>query len=297
MAPRYSELINQLDKNRLLKDELMSTHTTFKIGGPADLYFEAKTEKDLLSSIELCRKFKIPYFVFGAGSKILVSDSGFRGLAIKISNKQYAIRDTQIVAGAGVSLKMLVEESAKNGLSGLEFAAGIPGSLGGAIAGNAGAWQQSISDKVNRVKILTANSQVKWFDQKDCQFSYRQSRFKTSGEIVLEAELVLAKENPAKIKQAIKANLEKRLNQPKEPSVGSIFVNPKPQAAGELIEKCGLKGKVIGRAKISEKHANFFINLGGAKAQDVLQLIKLAKNEVKKKFNVNLEEEVRLIGF
>lgn len=292
----YSKIISELGKKRVKLNELMAKHTTFKIGGPADLFYEAKTEKELIGVIRLIREIGVPYFLLGGGSNILVSDKGIRGLVIKIQNTKYKILDTKIVAGAGISLGRLVEIAKENSLTGLEFAAGIPGTLGGAIRGNAGAWLESIGEKVLRVKILTSDDQVRWVKGLDCQFAYRQSRFKKSKEIILVVELGLGRGDKDEIQERIDENLKKRKAQPKQPSAGCIFVNPKPNSAGRLIEKVGLKGRKVGNAQISPKHANFIVNLGGATCEDVLKLIALAKKEVKKKFGIELKEEIEVVG-
>jgi len=278
------------------KDQLLAPYTTFKIGGPADWFCEAFSEKELLEAVKFAQEKKLPYFILGGGSNVLVSDLGFRGVVIKMDNGEWIMDNGKITAGAGITLDKLVNIATENSLSGLEFAAGIHGTLGGAVVGNAGAWQESFGDKVEQVKILDENGQIKWLNHADCQFIYRQSRFKKRKEIVLEVELKLTQGDKGEIQRKMTANLKKREGQPQEPSAGSIFINPKPQSAGDLIEKCGLKGKQIGEAKISEKHANFIVNLGGAKAQDVLKLIALAREEVKKKFDLNLKTEIIFLG-
>jgi len=278
------------------KDQLLAPYTTFKIGGPADWFCEAFSEKELLEAVKFAQEKKLPYFILGGGSNVLVSDLGFRGVVIKMDNGEWIMDNGKITAGAGITLDKLVNIATENSLSGLEFAAGIHGTLGGAVVGNAGAWQESFGDKVEQVKILDENGQIKWLNHADCQFIYRQSRFKKRKEIVLEVELKLTQGDKGEIQRKMTANLKKREGQPQEPSAGSIFINPKPQSAGDLIEKCGLKGKQIGEAKISEKHANFIVNLGGAKAQDVLKLIALACEEVKKKFDLNLKTEIIFLG-
>jgi UDP-N-acetylmuramate dehydrogenase len=194
-------------------------------------------------------------------------------------------------------LGRLVDLAAQNSLSGLEFAAGIPGTIGGAIRGNAGAWQEDIGGLVSRVKVLGEAGKIFWINRADCRFSYRQSRFKKSKEIILEVELKLVAGDKDKIKAKINENLTKRLCQPSEPSAGCVFKNPKPQSAGAFIDQCGLKGKIIGGAQISPKHANFIVNLGHARAMDVLELMELARGEVKKKFGLTLENEICLLGF
>lgn len=275
----------------------MARHTNFKIGGSVDLFYEAKTTDELVKAAKLARKLDIPYFILGDGSNLLVADKGFRGLVVKVQSSKFKAQNEKISADAGIALVQLVEKVAKLGLSGLEFAAGIPGTLGGAVVGNAGAWQQSIGERVLRIKALTKDGQVKWINCKDCQFAYRQSRFKKSEEAVLRVELGLEKGDKKEIEEKIAVNLRKRKRQPKDPSAGCIFVNPKSQAAGKMIEACGLKGKKIGDAQISPQHANFIVNLEKAKASEVIQLIKLAKREVKKKFGVELKEEICLLGF
>jgi len=289
----------------------LAEYTTFKIGGPADFFVEVEEEERLLKLIKLLKELKLPYFILGGGSNLLVADEGFRGTIIKIQNSKFKIqkfdyvKDSsgmdnskfKIICGAGYLLGRLIEKTAKLGLAGLEFAAGIPGTVGGAVRGNAGAWGQAIGDKVKRVKVLTPKGEIKWLKASKCHFSYRQSRFKKTKEIIWEVELELEKGNKKEIQEKISQNLAKRANQPKEPSAGCIFVNPKPLAAGKLIDKCGLKGKGIGDAQISPKHANFIVNLGKAKAADVIKLIKLIKEKVKEKFGVELEEEVFLLGF
>ena len=277
------------------RNQRLSSHTSFKIGGPADWFCEIKNEEDLKKAIFFCRNKKIPFLIFGGGSNILFSDKGFRGMAIKMKNETSKIEESQVTVSAGLSLSKLIILSSENSLTGLEFLAGIYGTVGGAIVGNAGAWQENIGDKLKRVRILDKNNRFKWLNQKECQFAYRQSRFKKSKEIILEAEFELEKGDKEKISQKIKKNLIKRGGQPKEPSAGSIFINPKPEAAGSLIEKCGLKGKKFNQAQISEKHANFIINLGGAKAIDVLKLIALAQKKVEEKFKINLQPEIIIL--
>lgn len=296
MIKKHKELIQSLPATSV--DISLAEFTTFKIGGPADLFYEAKTTEELIAAVGLARKLGVPYFILGDGSNLLVADEGFRGMIIKIKKSDsFGIEKLKIIAEAGVLLNTIVNFSAESSLAGLEFAAGIPGTIGGAVRGNAGAWQQSIGDKVSQVKVLTPKGKIKWLKTVDCQFGYRQSRFKKSGEIILKVELELGKGDKEEIKRKIAENLEKRKTQPTEPSAGCIFANPKPQSAGELIECCGLKGKRIGDAQISPKHANFIVNLGSAKAKDVLQLIKLAKTAVQKKFGVELKKEIYLLGF
>jgi UDP-N-acetylmuramate dehydrogenase len=301
---------------------LLKDYTTFKIGGPARYFFVAKNKEDLKNAILWAKKKRLPFFILGVGSNVLFSDKGFNGLVIKLQNTQYEIRNTKVVAEAGVPLQKLVLETAKKGLSGLENLAGIPGTLGGVIWGNAGAFGMEIGDLVEEVKVLDVGGsklEVKKLKNKDCKFGYRDSIFKKKENwIILEVTLKLEKEKKKEIEEKIKEILRLRKEkQPLEfPSAGSVFKNvpiekvPKKirekfrekikngvLPAGVLIEAVGLKGFQIGGAKISEKHANFIVNVGGAKASDVKELIKKIKKEVKKKFKIQLEEEIKLVGF
>jgi len=307
---------------KIRENVLLRDYTTFKIGGPARYFFVAENKEDLKNAILWAKKKKLPFFILGGGSNVLFPDNGFNGLVIKMQNTQYKIRNTKIVAEAGIPLQKLVLETAKKGLSGLENLAGIPGTLGGAIWGNAGAFGREIGDLVEEVKVLDVGSsrlEVKKLRNKDCKFGYRDSIFKKKENwIILEAALKLKrgkrKEIEEKIKEILRLRKEK---QPLEfPSAGSVFKNvpiekvPKKirekfkekikdgfLPAGVLIEAVGLKGFQIGGAKISEKHANFIVNVGGAKASDVKELIEKIKKEVKKKFKIQLEEEIKLVGF
>jgi len=227
----------------------------------------------------------------------------------------FNFQKNKIIAGAGTKLRELVNTSVKRGLTGLEWAVGVPGTLGGAIYGNAG-WpgdKKNISAVIKSVEVLDISREpkIKKFNKSACRFKYRDSAFKHNKNlIILGAELKLKKGNKIKIKKEITEIIKKRKNKiPIEPSAGCVFKNPSPAqispkfmagkgfSAGELIEKCGLKGKKIGNAQISEKHANFIVNLGGAKAKDVVKLIKIIKQRVKNKFGLKLEEEIRYLGF
>jgi len=292
------KLLPGLKKNVSLKN-----YTTFKIGGPAKYFFEAKKKEDLIGAVITAKKFKLPFFILGGGSNILVSDEGFKGLVIKcqMSNVKCQNQNSKlktIYAESGVRLSNLVQFSLEKSLAGLEWAVGIPGMVGGAILGNAGAFGRSMKDVIQKVEVFdTKTGKVKIFKKKDCQFDYRNSIFKEKKNlIILSATLQLKKGNKKEIQEKMKEYLNYRKEtQPLNlPSAGSIFKNPKGFSAGELIEGCGLKGKRIGNVKISEKHANFIVNLGGGKAKDVKKLINLAKKKIKEKFGITLEEEIEL---
>ena len=311
---------------------LLKNQTTFKIGGPARYFVVAKNIQDLIEAIKTAQKENLPYFILGGGSNVLVSDKGFNGLVIKLQNTGYRIQDRKIMVEAGTSLGELVIASVKRGLTGLEWAVGIPGTIGGAIRGNAGAFGHSISESVIEVQTLVyygrdplvyygrdplvyygrhpkgcpqeqafacrAEMRPERVSYQNCKFDYRDSIFKQNNHIILSAKLQLKRGHKKKSQQMIKEYLKKKkMTQPLElPSAGCIFKNPTNQRAGYLIEHCGLKGKKIGQAMISKKHANFIVNLGGAQAKDVIELIKIIKKEVKKKFNIDLEEEIQYVG-
>jgi len=279
----------------------LANYTTFRIGGKAKYFFIAKNKEDIILTVKLAKKLKLPFFILGAGSKLLIADKGFKGLVIKTENTKYQILNTKIIAGAGTRLGELISGSVKSGLSGLEWASGIPGTVGGAIRGNAGAFKKSIKEIVKEVEVFdTKTEKTKILKNKDCNFYYRESIFKKNKNlIILSTLLQLKKRKKSEIKRKIKEYISYRKNmQPLNfPSAGSIFKNPKGFFAGQLIEECGLKGKKIGKVKISEKHSNFIINLGKGKARDVKKLINLVKKKVKNKFGIKLEEEIQYLGF
>ncbi len=277
------------------RDVLLSSWTTFAIGGKTDWFYQLKNTEKLVEIIKLCLEQKIPYFILGSGSNVLFSDDGFRGLVIKIDTRSYEINGQRIIAQAGVPLGDLVKLAYENSLSGLEFATGIPGSVGGAVIGNSGAAGKSIGQIIEEVKVLDKNGRIKELKVSDCGFDYRSSRFKKDKQIVLEIVLRFKKDKKEKIKREMDRVLSLRANRPKEKSAGSIFKNPLPKYAGQLIEACGLKGKKIGEAQVSQKHANYIVNLGKAKDGDVLKLITLLKQRVKEKFNIDLNLEVVLV--
>ena len=300
----FRKILPDLKENVLLKN-----HTTFKIGGPAKYFYIAKTSQDLIKAVKTAKQNNLQFFILGGGSKMLISDKGFNGLIIKINNNGTRLNLVpKISAEAGVKLSDLIHLCLKQSLSGLEWAAGIPGAtIGGAIRGNAGAFGETMSNIVVQVRAFNClTSGLAQFNNSECEFDYRNSIFKKNPDlIIISADLKLEKTNKPfvhtqqEVKQKIKQVFDYRKNHhPMNfPSAGSIFVNPEGQSAGSLIEQCGLKGKQIGNAQISEKHANFIINLGNASANHVIQLIELAKKQVKKKFNIELKEEIQYLGF
>lgn len=291
------QLKNELPDLR--ENEILAPYTTFKIGGPAKLFFAAKSNEDIIKAIKLARDLNIKYFILGKGSNILVSDSGFDGLVIKMENQNFEIKDNIIIAESGLPLQKLLGEIIKHNLSGLEFVVGIPGTVGGAVAGNVGTTKEWIGSKIKKVNILDFENNVKEIPKSQCDFSYRCSKFKNNDkDIILSAEFKLDKSTQDKIQKLISKYLENRINQPtKQPNAGSIFKNPPEKAAWKLIDEAGLRGKKIGGAQISEKHSNFIVNTGNAKADDVAILISFIKQQVRDKLGIQLQEEIKYIGF
>jgi len=295
----------------------LKKYTTFKIGGPTRYFFIAKTKQALLKAVKEAGKRQLPLFILGGGSNLLVSSKGFKGLVIKIENCKLKIENCKIVAEAGTSLSQLVNFALKNGLTGLEWAAGIPGTVGGAVFGDAGAFSKSMRDVISSVEIFDAKRNlIRKLKNKECRFGYRQSIFKTLHQskarcrtgpepkqsfwfrenpnfIILSCELKLNKRDKSEIKKEMRGYLDYRdIFHPKTPSAGSIFMNPRGYAARELIDICGLKGKRIGGAQISHLHSNFIVNLGKGTSQNVLDLIKLIKKTVSRKFKIKIKEEI-----
>lgn len=341
MNAKFQNIIDSLGKDRVKTGELLSRHTTFGIGGPADLFYEAKTVAELVKAVRQARTQKVPFFILGGGSNVLVADSGFRGLVISNRTSGLKLQNQNIiVADSGVRNPLLVKFSADHGLTGLEFLIGIPGTVGGAIRHNARfrdprsfheyfvdfhlVKDQFIGNLVSEVKILTPQNKITTLKNKDCHFNYSgsglRSGFKRSEAIILKIAFNLKKADKKAIREVIKTSLQWRktrsgvkgkrqaadpvtrslTQEPPERSAGCIFSNVPNEwnhPTGRMIDACGLKGKRVGDAQISPLHAAYFVNLGQAKASDIHALIKLAKKEVKKKFGVDLVEEVQLVGF
>lgn len=301
----------------------LKNHATFKIGGPARYFLVVKDKKNLMKVLLAVKKIGLPVFVFGGGSNLLISENGFNGLAVKIQNTNgIVLKSGNIIeAFAGLSMKNLISFVMKNSLSGLEWAGGLPGTVGGAARGNAGAFGGEIKDSVVKVEALDENLNLKKLNNKHCEFSYRNSVFKQKNWIILSVSVKLKKGDGKTIRKIIASNIKYRKDRhPMDfPSAGSIFKNvplsdfsPKFQEklaavvkkdpfpivpAAYLISETGLKGIKIGGAQISPKHPNFVVNLSKAKSSDILGLINLVKREVKKKFGVNVETEVQMVGF
>lgn len=307
---------------RIQTDVLLKNYTTYKIGGPAKYFFVAKTKEDLVNAIKIAKDFKLEVFILGGGSNLLISDKGFKGLVIKIDIFGIKFQDGRAFVGAGAGLTKLAHLLADAGLSGLEWSVGIPGTVGGAIYGCAQAFGTKISDAVEAVEAVDIKTlKIKSFTKEQCLFALKNSIFKKNKNLVIvSAVLRFQKKDASEIKKTIKEFLDyRKTRHPGGPSAGSTFVNPEikiknkkllekyPELngfnekgiipAGFLIAKSGLAGRKIGNAQISEKHANFIINLGGADAKCVCGLIKLAQMQVKKNFGIKLVPEVQFVGF
>ncbi len=277
----------------------LKSKTTIKIGGPAELFCAPEGLSELKHLIIQAKKKKIPVVVIGAGSNILISDKGVRGLVIGLNSmyfKRIKLKGNFIEAGGGAMLPLLIKFSLGKSLSGTEFLSGIPGTLGGAIIMNAGCWGKDISGLLREVKVMDPGGNIKTLKRKSIRFSYRKSGLEKY--IILSATLGLNKSTKPDIMHNIKQYLLQRRNSQDLDfcNAGCIFKNPESVSAGKLIELCGLKGKKKGGALISFKHANFILNRKNAKASDVLGLIRLAQKKVKDKFGVSLEPEIKILG-
>ncbi|MBE6111976.1 MAG: UDP-N-acetylmuramate dehydrogenase [Peptococcaceae bacterium] len=286
---------------KIKEQEPMRNHTTWRIGGPADLLVQPESVEELQEAIQMAEQSDTPYYVIGGGSNLLVADEGIAGTVIQLGGSLTGLQitDKNIIAEAGVPLPVLARKAAEYGLSGLEFAAGIPGSVGGAVVMNAGAYQGQISDVIRQVVCCDASGQLVTLDAESCEFSYRNSRFKKNRDlIIVSVKMELTPGDKEKIQEQMKKNTASRKEkQPVEyPNAGSIFKNPAGDAAGRLIELAGAKGWRQGDAMVSEKHSNFIVNLGSATSEDVLQLVNRVKQAVYSKTGVLLEEEILFLG-
>jgi len=278
---------------------ILKPYTTFKIGGQADFFAVIKTQPDLIKIITEAKQNQVPYFILGNGSNILVADTGYRGLVIKLELNNIAANNSEVTADAGATLGTVLGFCKDHGLSGLEFLSGIPATIGGAIWGNIGSTVNSISRLIKTVTILNENNEVQTITSKDCEFCYRDSIFKKKNYIILSAIFSLKSKKSEVMEKNMKITVQKKIKDQdlSHPSAGSIFKNPEGLKAWELIEKAGMRGYQIGGAKVSEKHANFIINTGKATASDVIMLISLIKQKVRDNLGVQLMEEIKCIGF
>ena len=293
------ELVKELGFNRVKISETLASHVYMRVGGPADFYYEVTNAKELAEAIKVAIKTSTPFVILGNGSNVLISDKGFRGLVIKNAAKEIKFLPHGFVeVDSGVENAVLITAAKDRGLSGMERLIRVPGTVGGAVFMNAGdtGKKEFFDNLVVSVEVIDKNGNIKKLRKEECGFGYRVSRFQTSSEIILKVKLQLKQATKEEIEAKARDILVRKMHQPPGPTLGSTFKNPPCNFAGKLIEEAGLKGKQIGGAKISEKHANFIINTGNATAADVKALIDLIKLEVKNKFNIDLEEEIRYLG-
>ena len=299
-----SEIIKKfcdlLGEERVFTGEAMSRHTTFKIGGPADYFLMPDKDTDVGRIVKICKESAIPYFILGNGSNLLVGDGGYRGAVIQIYKNMSAVtvEGTEITVQAGALLSSVAAAAKNAALTGFEFAGGIPGTMGGAVVMNAGAYGGEMKDVLTEVTVMDEEGEIVTLPADKLELGSRTSIIKTAGYIVLEAKLQLKEGNPEVIRETMKdLTIRRTTKQPLEyPSAGSTFKRPEGYFAGKLIMDSGLAGYQVGGAQVSEKHCGFVINAGGATARDVRTLMDNVRDIVYKKYGVTLEPEVKFLG-
>ncbi len=298
------EIIKRLEQtvesDRFLREEPMKKHITFRVGGPAACFLTPSTKEQIREILHICQEEKTPYFILGNGSNLLVSDQGFDGVVLQVykNMNQVTVEGEHLRVQAGALLSATARKALEAGLTGMEFAAGIPGTMGGAAVMNAGAYGGEMKDILESVTVLTPEGEQKELNNEELQLGYRTSVVKEKGYIVLEAVLSLKKGDPEAIKSRMDELKEQRVTkQPLEyPSAGSTFKRPEGYFAGKLIQDAGLRGYQVGGAQVSEKHCGFVINKENATAKDVVDLIHDVQRIVYEKFQVQLETEVKFLG-
>ncbi|MCM3078449.1 MULTISPECIES: UDP-N-acetylmuramate dehydrogenase [Brevibacillus] len=297
---QIAEELKQAGIEKVWTDEPLANHTTWRIGGPADLLIQPKDKESLIKVLQIVHRHEIPWSVIGRGSNLLVRDRGIRGAVLKVTEglSHCEFRGEEVCVGAGYSMIRLAMETGKMGLTGMEFAGGIPGTVGGAVYMNAGAHGSDLSRILIEAEILFEDGEVKVLTNEEMNFSYRTSLLQQRKGIVVEARFRLQPGDRKEIAATLAANKERRREtQPLQmPCAGSVFRNPPGDHAGRLIEAAGLKGYRYGGAQVSEIHANFIVNRGGATATDVLTLINHIRSTIQTKFGVDLHPEVLVVG-
>lgn len=300
MEKIYNSIIEEISKDRVFKNEKLKEHTYFQIGGPAKILVKVRNVKEIKWIISVAKKEKEKYFILGNGTNLLVEDKGYNGIIIKIAKDfaNYRIDNNFVYAQAGILLSTLSKKLAKQSLKGFEFASGIPGTVGGAVFMNAGAYGGEMKDIVKYVEVLDKNGNIFKLKNEQLDFGYRTSKIRSKEYIVLNICFELEKGNKKEIYGKIKILDKKRISkQPiNMPSAGSTFKRPEGYYAGKLIEDAGLRGFRYKDAQVSEKHCGFVVNRGNASCKDVLTLIKMVRKIVEDKFGVTLEREVRILG-
>ena len=299
MQEIYKQLIEHgIKKEDIIQDEPMSMHTSFKVGGKADIFVKAYSLEEIKSVLNISKENNIPIFVLGNGTNLLVRDEGFRGIVLQVKLEHIEIKENEVIVGSGVKNALLSKKLIDNSLTGFEFASGIPGTIGGAIKMNAGAYGGEMKDIVSEVTYLDYNGNVHVINNSECEFSYRYSKFFDEKAIILEAKFKLEKGNKVEIENRVKELLEQRKEkQPLEyPNAGSTFKRGEGFITAKLIDECGLKGYSIGGAQVSEKHAGFIVNKNNATAKDILELIEYVQKKVKEKTGEDIKLEIEVIG-
>lgn len=296
------DISKKFEKENILINEPMSKHTTFKIGGNADIFIKADTIEKIQYILNIVKEYEIPLFILGNGSNILVKDEGIRGITLKIELADIKIEENsenvKIKVGAGVKLAQLAQTLLKNSIENFEFASGIPGTIGGAIKMNAGAYGSEMKDIVYETTYLDYDGNIITINKDEHEFEYRKSIFSNKQAIILQTTLILKKGN----KEEIKSKMQEYLNQRKEkqplniPSAGSTFKRGNDYITAKLIDECGLKGYKIGGAEVSNIHAGFIVNTGNATSNDVIKLVKYVKEKVYKEFKKEIQLEIEIIG-
>ena len=296
----YRELLNILEEESIKVDEPMKKHITFRVGGPADFLVKPKTEEELRKVISFAKENNIPFIVIGNGSNLLVKDGGIRGIVIELSDNfnNYEIEGNIIKAQSGALLAIIGRNAMKNSLTGFEFAAGIPGTLGGALAMNAGAYGGEMKQVVKSVRLMDCDGNIFELSNEEMKFEYRRSLLTEKDYIVLSTVIELQQGNMDEIKATMADYANRRsTKQPLNlPSAGSTFKRPEGYFAAKLIDDCGLRGLTLRGAQVSDKHCVFVVNLDGATAKDLLDLMYVVKSTVNSKFGIMLEEEVKVLG-
>lgn len=297
---KYKDKFNEFyDNEQIEMNSEMKNHIYFKVGGKVDILLNPTTVEQVIKTLSVCKENNIPYYIIGNGSNIIVRDGGIRGVVIKLSAlNDISLNGKEIKAACGALLKDVSNKALEETLTGFEFACGIPGSVGGAVFMNAGAYDSEVNNVILEAEVLDNEGNVKIFSKEELELGYRTSKVMQQGLIVLSATFQLKDGEHEKIKHRIdELTFRREDKQPLEyPSAGSTFKRPEGHFAGKLIEDSGLKGFSIGGAAVSEKHSGFVINKGGATAKDILDLIEYVQKEVKIKFGVDLSPEVRIIG-
>ena len=295
----FEELKSKIGEEIIRTDEPMKEHITFKVGGPADYFITPENSKQIETAIKLCKKYGIPFYIIGNGSNLIVKDEGYRGVIIEIgaNMSDISVDGTVITAGAGAILAKVATTAMENSLTGMEFAHGIPGTLGGAVTMNAGAYGGEMKDILVSVRVINDDGEVITVEASDLKLAYRYSTVPKNHYVVLEATMKLSNGDREAIKETMaELAAKRREKQPLEyPSAGSTFKRPEGYFAGKLIEDAGLKGYQVGGAMVSKKHSGFVINYDNATANDILTLIDNVREKVYEQFGVELETEVKVL--